>query len=80
MLVAGETLYISSKQGKKQDGSEWYCLKFLDEALDEFFVAFVEREIFIQFQTLAKRTPVTLTLNLVPGSKYFTIENIEILD
>lgn len=79
MLVAGETLYISNKSGAKQDGTNWYNLKFLDESMEEFFVVFVEENIFNRFQKVAKRTPVVLTLNIVPGSKYYTLENVEII-
>lgn len=79
MLVAGETLYISNKTGSKQDGTSWFNLKFLDESMEEFFVVFVEENIFNRFQKVAKRTPVVLTINIVPGSKYYTLENIEIV-
>jgi hypothetical protein len=79
MVVAGETIYIASKCGKKQDGTDWFNLKFLDEDADEFFVVFVDENIFQRFQTVPKRTGVMLTINIVPGSKFFTLENVEIM-
>lgn len=80
MIVTGESLFISAKTGKKKDGEDWYNLKFLDDESDEFFSAFVSGGLYNHFFNVPKKTPVVLTLNIVPGSKYFTVENIEVVD
>lgn len=78
MKLTGESMFVSARAGQK-NGKEWHMLKFLDEDAEEFFTAFVDETLFGQFQTLPKHTPVLLTLNLVPGQKYFSLESVEIL-
>lgn len=78
MHVTGESSFISAKAGKK-NGKDWYMAKFLDDANDEFFTAFINEELYQELQGMEKKTPVVLTLNLVPGQKYFSVESIEIL-
>lgn len=80
MLVSGESEYISSKQGVKKDGEEWFMVKFLDEEADSFFTAFVEAELYNKVKNLPKHTPVLLSLNLVPGEKYFSLETLEVIE
>lgn len=79
MLMTGETLFISTKMGTKKNGENWYAGKFLDNDADEFFSVFVDENLFNKMKSLSKHTPVVLTLNLVPGQKYFSMESIEIV-
>ena len=78
MKLTGESMFVSARAGKK-NGKEWHMLKFLDEDAEEFFTAFVDETLSRQFQILPKHTPVLLTLNLVPGQKYFSLESVEVL-
>lgn len=80
LLVTGESIYISAKSGKKKDGEAWYNLKFLDDENDEFFSAFVSSGIYNHFCNIPKKTAVILTLSIVPGVRYFTVENIEVVE
>lgn len=80
MRLTGESMYISSKTGKKKDSSDWFSSKFLDDESDEFFTVFLEEDLYHQLSQLPKHTPVMLTLNLVPGQKYFSLENVEVLN
>ena len=79
MKLAGESTYISSRSGQK-NGKEWHMVKFLDEDAEEFFTAFVDENMFKLFEGLPKHSAVVLTLNLVPGQKYFSLESVEILE
>lgn len=79
MLATGESRYISVRSGTK-NGKPWFMIKFLDESEDEFFTAFVNEQLFEQFQGMAKHTPVVLTLNLVPGQRFFKLEAVEIIE
>lgn len=72
-------MFVSARAGNK-NGKAWHMSKFLDEDAEEFFTAFVDETLFEQFQTLPKHTPVLLTLNLVPGQKYFSLESVEIIE
>ena len=76
MRLTGESMFVSARAGQK-NGKEWHMLKFLDEDAEEFFTAFVDETLSRQFQKLPKHTPVNLTLNLVPGQKYFSLESVE---
>ncbi len=78
MKLTGESMFVSARAGQK-NGKEWHMIKFLDEDAEEFFTAFVDETLFEQFQTLPKHTAVMLTINLVPGLKYFSLESVEIL-
>lgn len=79
MTLSGEATFVSARTGEK-NGKQWNAIKLLDEQGEEFFTCFVSEQIFENFQGLAKHTPVFLTLNLVPGQKYFSLESVEILD
>lgn len=79
MFVLGECFFISAKAGKKND-KDWYMLKFLDEDADSFFTAFVDRKFYDELLGVPKKTLVKLTLNLVPGEKFFTVEDVEVVD
>ena len=79
MTVTGESIFISAKQGTKKDGSTWFMLKFLDNDADEFFSVFVDEKIFSEMSACVKHTPVLMTLNIVPGSKYFDLANLEVV-
>ena len=78
MTLSGETTYISAKSGNK-NGKDWFAVKFLDEDAEEFFTCFMDEQMFGNFQGLPKRAAVILTLNLVPGQKYFSLESVEII-
>lgn len=77
MTVSGEAFFISAKSGTK-NGKDWFMIKFLDDSNDAFFQSFVTPELYQELQGMEKKTPVILTMNLVPGQKYFSIESIEI--
>lgn len=79
MLVTGESRFISVKAGQK-NGKDWFMVKFLDENADEFFTAFINEDLYRDLEGVAKKTPVVLTLQLVPGQKYFTVESIEVVE
>lgn len=79
MRLTGESMFVSARAGNK-NGKDWHMAKFLDEDAEEFFTAFVDETLFEQFQTLPKHTSVILTLNLVPGQKYFSLESVEIIE
>ncbi len=79
MKLTGESMFVSARAGQK-NGKDWHMLKFLDEDAEEFFTAFVDETLFEQFQTLPKHTAVILTLNLVPGKNYFSVESVEIVE
>lgn len=79
MIVSGECKYVSAKTGLKKDGASYFMVKFLDEDADEFFTCFVDSELFNGIQGVPKKTPVLLTMCLVPGQKYVKLENIEVL-
>lgn len=80
MKLQGIAQFINAVAGQKKDGGAWYRIKFLDDDGEEFFVAFVEEDTFRSVQGLPKKTPVQLTLDLVPGQKYFSVDGIETLD
>lgn len=77
MKLQGVVKFINVVAGQKKDGGEWRRIKFLDEDGEEFFVAFVDEEAYESVQGLPKKTPVQLTLDLVPGQKYFSVVGIE---
>lgn len=79
MLVTGESYFISAKSGLK-NGKEWFVLKFLDESQDAFFSVFTSEDLYRELEGVPKKTPVALTLQLVPGQKYFSLESIEIVE
>lgn len=79
MRVTGESRFIAVKTGQK-NGKDWFMAKFLDENAEEFFTAFINAELFRALEGVSKKTPVVLTLELVPGQKYFTIESIEAIE
>ena len=78
MNVTGETSFVSVKCGNKND-KHWYMAKFLDNDADEFFTAFIDKDLYADLEGVEKKTPVVLTMNLVPGQKFFTVESREIL-
>lgn len=80
MKLQGVVKFMNATFGQKKDGGEWRRIKLLDEDGEEFFVAFVDEEIYASVQGLPKKTPVQLTLDLVPGQKYFSVVAIEPVD
>lgn len=80
MHLKGISEFISVTFGKTKDGREWCRVKFLDEEADEFFISFVDADIYNSLRELPKKTPVQLTLSLVPGQKYFKIESVEVAE
>lgn len=80
MYLTGKAGFIAHRKGQKKDGSEWFSLKFFDDQADDIIVAFVDEKMYSAFENVAKRTEISLTLSLVPGKSYFTIEDFEIAD
>ena len=80
MLLTGTATLISRRQGKKKDGSDWFSLKFFDEQADDIIVAFVDEKMYSTFESVEKRTTISLTLSLVPGNRYFTVEDFEVTE
>lgn len=78
MIVAGEAKFVSVKNGIK-NGKEWHCVKVLDEEAEEFCTFFVGQELYEAVEGLPKKTPLILTLHIVPGQKFCRLENIEIV-
>lgn len=78
MIVTGESCFVSIKTGQK-NGKDWYAIKFQDEDADEYFTAFVSKDIYAEVQGIPKKAPVALTMSIVPGQKYFSVETIELL-
>lgn len=79
MKVSGESVFISCRTGEK-NGKNWFSAKFLDEAADEFVTVFVSEDLYRELEGVARKTPVILTLQIVPGQKYFSLEQIEFVD
>lgn len=81
MKVTGEAVYTSRMSGtSKKTGKPYFSLKFLDEEAEEFFQCFVEEALFQKFDGVEKKTPVLLTINYVPGSKFFSLESLELIE
>lgn len=78
MVLTGKAEFICRRDGVKKDGTPWYYIKLLDSDADEFITAFVDERIYKEFEKVARRTGVVLTLNLVPGKKYFSVEGYEL--
>lgn len=79
MDLTGESLYISLRTGVKRNGESWFNAKFLDDSADEFFTLFVPEEVGRYLQTLPKKTPVILTMELVPGKNYVKFVALEVI-
>lgn len=80
MRLTGESVFVSAISGTSQKTGKAYCrVKFLDEQADEFFTAYVDASMYESLMEFKKHTPVILTLNLVPGQSYFTLESIELI-
>ena len=81
MKLTGEAIYVSRMAGtSKRTGKQYCAIKFLDELAEEFFSVFVEQELFDAFDGVEKKTPVMMTLNLLPGTKFYSLESLEILE
>ncbi len=78
MILKGDSLFVSRKSGLKKNGDAWFSIKFLDDEADEFFTCFVDEKLFNTFEGITKKTAVGLTLDLVPGSKYFSLVGFEL--
>lgn len=79
MILKGNSVFVSRKSGLKKNGEAWYSVKFLDDDADEFFTCFVDERLFNAFEGISRKTAVTLTLELVPGSKFFNLEDFELV-
>lgn len=79
MNVSGESIFISAStfQGKKKQ--DLYACKFLDEDGEDFFTLFTSEELFAEFEGVPKRTPVVLTMELIPGKTFVKLVNVEFL-
>ena len=66
MNVSGESLFISAStfQGKKKQ---------------DLFTLFTSEELFAEFEGVPKRTPVVLTMELIPGKTFVKLVNVEFL-
>lgn len=80
MTVSGECIFSSAREGTKKDGSPWFFGRFLDDGADAFFTLFVDESLYRELLKIPKRTPVLLTMNLVPGQKYVSLERIEVIE
>lgn len=80
MNVSGESIFISAStfQGKKKQ--DLYACKFLDEDGEEFFTLFTSEELFEEFENVAKRTPVILTMELIPGKTFVKLVSVEFIN
>lgn len=79
MNVSGECRFISASTFKGKKKQDLYACKFLDEDGDEFFTLFTSEELFAEFEGVAKRTPVVLTMELTPGKTFVKLVNVEFL-
>lgn len=80
MLVSGEVLYISTTRGtSKNTGEPYNLIKVLDDDADSFCTFFTDDDVAEKLQTLPKRTPLVLNVQVALGSKYFKVESVEIV-
>lgn len=79
MKLTSESLFISASTFKGKKKQELYACKFLDEDGDEFFTLFTSEELFAEFEGVPKRTPVVLTMELIPGKTFVKLVNVEFL-
>ena len=79
MYVTGESTFISAKSGLKKDKTEWFLLRFLDSDADCYFNVFVEQDIFNKFKNVAKHTPVIITAEIIPGTRRFNLQLLELV-
>jgi len=80
MNVVGESLFIAARTFKGKKQQDLYTCKFLDEDGDEFFTLFTSEELFAEFEGVAKRTPVVLTMELIPGKTFVKLTSVEFLN
>lgn len=79
MRLDGECIFSGVREGVKKDGKPWFSSRYLDNDADAFFTIFIDEALYRELLKVPKRTPVLLTLNLVPGQKYVTLENVEVI-
>lgn len=79
MRLDGECIFSGVREGIKKAGKPWFSSRYLDDAADAFFTIFIDEALYKELSKIPKRTPVLLTLNLVPGEKYVTLENVEVI-
>lgn len=80
MNVAGESIFIAARTFKGKKQQDLYACKFLDEDGDEFFTLFTSEELFAEFEGVAKRTSVVLTMELIPGKTFVKLTSVEFLN
>ncbi len=79
MNVVGRSIFIAARTFKGKKKQDLYACKFLDEDGDEFFTLFTSEELYTEFEGVAKRTPVVLTMELTPGKTFVKLVNVEFL-
>ena len=79
MNVVGQSIFIAASTFKGKKKQDLYACKFLDEDGDEFFTLFTSEELYAEFEGVAKRTPVVLTMELTPGKTIVKLVNVEFL-
>ena len=80
MLVSGEVLYISTTCGtSKNTGDSYNLIKVLDDEADSFCTFFTDDDVAQKLQTLPKRTPLILNVQITLGAKFFKVKSVEII-
>mgnify|MGYP004466843113 CR=1 len=79
MRLVGKCRFIFASTFKGKKKQDLYACKFLDEDGDEFFTLFTSEELFAEFDGVVKRTPVVLTMELIPGKTFVKLVNVEFL-
>lgn len=81
MRVSGEATFKEARHGANpKTGDNWRRIKLLDEDADEIIKCYVDEQIYQCFEGLEKNTPVIVTMDIVPGQKYFNIVQVEVID
>lgn len=80
MKLTGESLFISASTFKGKKKQDLYACKFLDEDGEDFFTLFTSEELFAEFENKAKRTPVVLTMELIPGKTFVKLVSVEFIN
>lgn len=80
MKLTGECRFISANTFKGKKHQDLYACKLLDEDGDEFFTLFTSEELFEEFENVAKRTPVILTMELIPGKTFVKLVSVEFIN
>lgn len=80
MIGVSETIFKGGRSGIKKDGTTpWYNIKVYDEEKEEIYTIFVEGEIYKSILEIPKNSPISLTYSIVPATRLFKVEKIELL-